>query len=1435
MSQEVLLYTQELQAAKQEIESLGGRVTQQFTDVVIVVNLPNSINPQTLKKSSLTAPPNLDEVSQIAANAWMSIGSKRELAATDPKRGLPWDTPGFQAPRKIPTEVQSLSGGIARSTGTPTSLYMAGSIAVGVVIVSGPSAIISFDPKTPVTALSRKSDHIDVFAVGTDGLVYTNWWDGSWHDWGTVGNGVFPQNTPIAAIARRADHIDVFAVGTDGLVYTNWWDGSWHDWGTVGNGAFPQNTPIAAIARRADHIDVFAVGTDGLVYTNWWDGSWHDWGTVGNGAFPQNTPIAAIARRADHIDVFAVGTDGLVYTNRWDGSWHDWGTVGNGVFPQNTPIAAIARRADHIDVFAVGTDGLVYTNWWDDSWHDWGTVGNGVFPQNTPIAAIARRAEHIDVFAVGTDGLVYTNWWDGSWHDWGTVGNTNGDFPLLTPVAAIARHQEQIDLFGVRSNGAVYTTWWNDSWHDWASIGGDLSISHAERLNVVSEIQQGLSFLANEEPRANISFVYDIHFIEVTAVPGDISDYESAEAPWRDAALQKIGFAASRQGSVDYVQQLRQNKGTDWAYVGYFTKYQLHHFAYAGGERICMEYANDGWGSGFIDGVFAHETCHIFGAEDEYDVCTCGGASGYLGVPNNNCVNCTGIHEKCLMDRNDLILCRWTRGQIGWGDPLLGFMLNTPITSLARMPEHIDVFAVGQDGAVYTTWWDGSWHNWGQVSNSNGLFPTLNPIAAIARKSDHIDVFAVGTDGLVYTNWWDGSWHDWGTVGNGAFPQNTPIAAIARRADHIDVFAVGTDGLVYTNWWDGSWHDWGTVGNGVFPQNTPIAAIARRADHIDVFAVGTDGLVYTNWWDGSWHDWGTVGNGVFPQNTPIAAIARKSDHIDVFAVGTDGLVYTNWWDGSWHDWGTVGNGVFPQNTPIAAIARKSDHIDVFAVGTDGLVYTNWWDGSWHDWGTVGNGVFPQNTPIAAIARKSDHIDVFAVGTDGAVYTNWWNSSWHDWTPISNGVRLVPKVIVKHFAGAIQPGTTAYATITLPDKAPATGTIVRLTSSNSTLVKVSGAAIVPAGETTTTFPIQIADNAANATVTLTAISDFTKQTSLTIPAKTTQTFLLGTKSGFNASVLGIATNGRYVYAAHYYSKVENSHASFAPGELVVIDGTTFKEVPSARVSVGYQPRSVAVNPLTKRIYVVNYGQESYSLSILDCTDPAKPKEITQLKLNQAPIDVAVNSKTNRIYVTNPFQRKIHVIDGNTNTELTSIKVGDGLQGLTIDEAANRIYVARSYRSSEPHVNALTVIQVKNNDTYEVLPPIPIGSDLTQSLDVAVNPTTNRIYVANLGVVGVSPSVTVLDRTTYEVITTVKTIAGARAIAVNPGLNQIYIGTDSGVQIMDGVTNSIMSTIPQKAPWGIAVDLTTGKVYASSATEGTVTQFAAPDLSTLTQWS
>ena len=187
------------------------------------------------------------------------------------------------------------------------------------------------------------------------------------------------------------------------------------------------------------------------------------------------------------------------------------------------------------------------------------------------------------------------------------------------------------------------------------NIGGEV-LTDAERTTIVQEVQEGLDWLVGVEPRARVSFIYDIRPVTVSSAPGPypgVTDpYERFERDWRDAALAAMGYAAGRPGYQQYANDLRSSRQTDWAYVAFFTKYALQHFAYAVNEKVVMNYANDGWGPDNINRVFAHESCHIFGAADEYGSCVCGSASGHLGVPNNNCVNCfpPGAQVPCLMN-----------------------------------------------------------------------------------------------------------------------------------------------------------------------------------------------------------------------------------------------------------------------------------------------------------------------------------------------------------------------------------------------------------------------------------------------------------------------------------------------------------------------------------------------------------------------------------------------------------------------------------------------------------------------------------------------------------------------------------------------------------------------------------------------------------------
>src|SRR4029077_12912462 len=71
----------------------------------------------------------------------------------------------------------------------------------------------------------------------------------------------------VMAVARTPDHLDVFWVGPDGSVGSNWWDaGADNGRGNAALEIVPAGSAagaVMAVARTPDHLDVFWVGLDG--------------------------------------------------------------------------------------------------------------------------------------------------------------------------------------------------------------------------------------------------------------------------------------------------------------------------------------------------------------------------------------------------------------------------------------------------------------------------------------------------------------------------------------------------------------------------------------------------------------------------------------------------------------------------------------------------------------------------------------------------------------------------------------------------------------------------------------------------------------------------------------------------------------------------------------------------------------------------------------------------------------------------------------------------------------------------------------------------------------------------------------------------------------------------------------------------------------------
>src|SRR5216684_2906211 len=100
-----------------------------------------------------------------------------------------------------------------------------------------------------------------------------------------------------------------------------------------------------------------------------------------------------------------------------------------------------------------------------------------------------------------------------------------------------------------------------------------------------------------------------------------------------------------------------------------------------------------------------------------------------------------------------------------------------------------------------------------------------------------------------------------------------------------------------------------------------------------------------------------------------------------------------------------------------------------------------------------------------------------------------------------------------------------------------------------------------------------------------------------------------------------------------------------------------------VAAGSMPYSVAVNQVTNKIYVANYGSNTVTV-----IDGATNAPIT-VNVGGAPSSVAVNPVTNKIYVANYNSNTVTVIDGATNST-TPVNAGSGSISVAVNPLTNK---------------------------------------------------------------------------------------------------------------------------------------------------------------------
>jgi tetratricopeptide (TPR) repeat protein/DNA-binding beta-propeller fold protein YncE len=309
-----------------------------------------------------------------------------------------------------------------------------------------------------------------------------------------------------------------------------------------------------------------------------------------------------------------------------------------------------------------------------------------------------------------------------------------------------------------------------------------------------------------------------------------------------------------------------------------------------------------------------------------------------------------------------------------------------------------------------------------------------------------------------------------------------------------------------------------------------------------------------------------------------------------------------------------------------------------------------------------------------------------------------------------------------------------------------------------------------------------------------------------------------------------------------------------------NGTVLKDIPGAGAAIGIN--SLIVNPNTNKIYVINPTLQKISV-----IDGKKDSVKENIPVGIVPIDMAIDSSNNMIYVAHQISNTISIIDGNKDevVQILQIPFGNNVipNSIAVNSKTHILYLGFIHDDGSQSVGMLD--PATNNDTYIQVAERPLDLEFNVNnsklyvaeynngsiaiidtnanntlldddvnlgqnrlpFSIAVNPNTNKVYVANF-VLGNNNSsiVSVIDGKDSNVLKDVSIPFRVSEMAVNTNSNKIYVvGSNNNynyLSIIDGQNYSILNDISIPfIPSDIAVNPNTNKIYLANNNNWSVT--------------
>lgn len=205
---------------------------------------------------------------------------------------------------------------------------------------------------------------------------------------------------------------------------------------------------------------------------------------------------------------------------------------------------------------------------------------------------------------------------------------------------------------------------------------------------------------------------------------------------------------------------------------------------------------------------------------------------------------------------------------------------------------------------------------------------------------------------------------------------------------------------------------------------------------------------------------------------------------------------------------------------------------------------------------------------------------------------------------------------------------------------------------------------------------------------------------------------------------------------------------------LVDLKTLKTI--SKVSTGANPDSILYEPVQNEVYTFNGKGKSATVF-----DPESGKVIATIDLGGKPETAAGDGLAGRIYVNLEDKSEVAAIDIKTHKVVNHwpIAPGETASGMAIDLEHHRLFLGCDNKK----------MVMMDSATGKVLASVPIGAGVDAN---AFDPATQLAFSSN-GEEGTTTIAKEGSPDKLTVVQTLKTVVGARTMALDPQTHNIYL--------------------------------------------------------------